>query len=244
MEIFSVLGTNVSKTNLYDSINFFLDNIDKARNSYICCANVHTVITAHESKEYQDVLNNSFITLPDGGPIANEAKKQGIKEVSKVSGVDFFEKVLNDTQILNIRHFFYGNNKENLEKLINEIKAKYPNLVISGYEPSLFRDLTESEFYALKEKIIAAKSDIVWVALGAPKQEVFCAKICKNSNACFIAVGGAFNIVSGITPRAPKWMREHSLEWFYRLIKEPKRLFKRYIKTNTKYLYLQLKEKI
>lgn len=238
MDRYDVLDTKVSKTNIDDCVSYFLNNINDAKNSYICCANVHTVVTAYDNKQYQDVLNNSFITLPDGGPIANEAKKQGITGVVKVSGVDFFEKVLNDTQSSNIKHFFYGNSKDNLNKLISKIETKYPNLIISGYEPSLFRELTDDELQNLKRKIVESESDIVWVALGAPKQELFCAKICRNTNACFVAVGGAFNIVADITPRAPKWMREHSLEWLYRLAKEPKRLFVRYAKTNTRYLYL------
>ena len=243
MERYNVLGTKVSKTNINDCVSYFLKNMNRAKNSYVCCANVHTVITAYDDKSYQNILNDSFITLPDGGPIAREANKQGIKKVSKISGVDFFENVLNNTQTSNIRHFFYGTTKENIEKLIEKIRKKYPDLIISGYEPSLFRDLFEDEIQELREKIRKTKTDIVWVAIGAPKQELFCARVCQNTNACFVAVGGAFNVVAGITPRAPKWMRDHSLEWFYRFIKEPRRLFMRYIKTNTRYLFLMGKNR-
>lgn len=242
MEKYNVLGVDISKTNIEDSISFFLSNIQNAKNKYICCVNVHTVITAYENNDYKEVLNNSFITLPDGGPIANEAKKKNIKGVSKVSGVDFFEGVLFATQSSNIRHFFYGNTKDNLEKLINKIKLNYPTIKICGYEPSLFKELTCEEIKELKKEIVRSQADIVWVALGAPKQEIFCSNTCKDTNACFVAVGGAFNVVAGITPRAPKWMRNHSLEWLFRLVKEPKRLFKRYLVTNTKYMFYRVKK--
>lgn len=234
MERFDCLGTKVSATNLDDSFNFLINNIEKAKNNYICCANAHTVVFAYENEYYQKILNNAYMVLPDGGPVA----KKGGKKVQKVSGVDFFEKIL--TNAKNIKCFYYGNTKDNLNKLIDKISVNYKNIEVCGFEESKFRDLTETEKIELKNRIKKEQTDIVWVGLGAPKQEIFCAEMCKNTSACWIAVGGAFNVVANVIPRAPKWMQNHSLEWLYRFLKEPKRLFKRYFVGNFKFVWYSI----
>ena len=234
MKRYNVIGVNVNAFKLDEAVSYLFNNFNKSRNSYICCANAHTVVHAYENNNYKEILNNSFITLPDGAPIVDAGKKIGIN-VEKISGVDFLEEVLNKSKKQN--NFFYGNTKENIEVFISNIRQRNKNINICGYEESKFRELTIDEKQVLKDKIIKTKADIVWVALGAPKQEEFCAEMCKNTNACWVAVGGAFNVIAGIIPRAPKWMQDHSLEWFYRFIKEPKRLFKRYFIGNVKYIW-------
>ena len=240
MKTFSCLKTKVSATNLEDVTSFFISNLDKAKDNYICCANAHTTVVAYENDDYCNVLNNAFIVLPDGAPVARTGIRKGYSEVNKVSGADFFEQIIKTTENRSINHFFYGNSKENLDKLISYLRENYTYLKIVGYEPSKFRDLSNEEICELKNKIKQSKADIVWVALGAPKQEFFCVNMCKDSNACWIAVGGAFNTIANIIPRAPKWMQNHSLEWFYRFIKEPKRLFKRYFIGNIKFIWYSL----
>lgn len=230
MNTYKCLNVNVSKTKLNNCIDFFYDNIDKSKDNYICCANAHTTVYAYEHENYRKIMNNAFLVLPDGGPVA----KQGGNEVEKISGVDFLEIFLKDDKELN--HFFYGNTKENLMKFISVVKKEYPNINIVGYKESVFRELNDIEKEELKNEVTKSNADIVWVALGAPKQEVFCAEMCENTNACWIAVGGAFNVVANIIPRAPLWMQKHSLEWLYRFIKEPKRLFKRYFIGNAKFI--------
>ena len=230
MNTYKCLSVNVSNTNLKSAADYFFNNLEETKNKYICCANAHTTVYAYEHNNYMDIMNNAFLVLPDGGPVANK----GGKDVKKVSGVDFLEGILGGKG--KIKHFFYGNTKENLDKFINVVKNKYPDINIVGYKESVFRELNDIEKSDLRSEIIKSKADVVWVALGAPKQEVFCAEMCKNTNACWIAVGGAFNVVANIIPRAPLWMQKHSLEWLYRLIKEPKRLFKRYFVGNTKFI--------
>lgn len=237
MERYDVLGTYVNSLKKEDAVSFLFNNFNTSKNNYICCANAHTVVYGYENNEYKRILNNSFITLPDGAPIAKAGEKLGLN-TEKISGVDFLEEILKTDCTHN--HFFYGNTKENIEKFINNVEATYKNLHICGYEESKFRELTTEEKFSLKDKIINSKADIVWVGLGAPKQEIFCAEMCKESDACWIAVGGAFNVVANIIPRAPKWMQKYSLEWFYRFTKEPKRLFKRYFIGNIKYIWYNI----
>ena len=157
--------------------------------------------------------------------------------------VEFLEEVLKRTHDTNYSHYFYGTTNENMTAFIETIKGKYPFLKIAGYEPSVFRELNKQEEQDLIDRINNSNADFVWVALGAPKQEFFCAKLSGKTNALWTAVGGAFNVISGVIPRAPQWMQDHGLEWFYRFLKEPRRLFKRYFITNTKFLYYLKKDK-
>ena len=154
------------------------------------------------------------------------------------------EQVIVATEKSDARHYFYGTTQENLNALLEYLKVNYPQLSIVGCEPSLFRPLTIQEETELCDRINESKADFVWVALGAPRQEKFCAKLSKNTNAVWIAVGGAFNVISGVIPRAPQWMQDHSLEWLYRWSKEPKRLFKRYVETNSKFVFYLIREKV
>lgn len=238
-----ILGVSISVVNFQSAINYVFDNLDEARGQYICAANVHTTVTAHEDENYKMVQNGSFLTLPDGKPLSFVGKKYGFREMDRVTGPDFLEEVLRRTESTKIRHYFYGTTKENLEAFVKKIKELYPDLKIAGYQPSLFRPLSSEEEAELIDKINSSGADFVWVALGAPRQEHFCQKLAARTSAVWTAVGGAFNVISGAIPRAPQWLQDHGLEWFYRFSKEPRRLFKRYFVTNTKFIWYLLKDK-
>lgn len=233
---FDIIGVKISETTMACAKDYLLNYFDSARNNYICVSNVHTTVTARENTFYREVQNNSFLTLPDGKPLSIIGKKRGLN-IERVTGPDFMESIFEDERFINYNHFFYGNTKENLDIFIKHIKSNYPDLKVCGYEESVFRDMNDDEKENLKKRIIYSKADFVWAALGAPKQEIFCSEMCKGSNAVWIGVGGAFNVVAGIIPRAPKWMQNLSLEWMYRLTREPKRLFKRYLLSNTKFIW-------
>lgn len=244
MQRVNILGVEISAVNKDTAVQYLLDNIEEARGNYICACNVHTTVTAHENESYRLVQNSSFMTLPDGKPLSSVGIRRGYSEMGRVTGPDFMEKILTITEKSNARHYFYGTTQENLDALLDYIKVKYPELSVVGSEPSLFRPLTMYEEKDLCDRINQSGADYVWVALGAPRQEKFCAKLSKNTNAVWIAVGGAFNVISGVIPRAPQWMQDHGLEWLFRWSKEPKRLFKRYMETNSKFIIYLLQENI
>lgn len=238
MQRVDIIGVQISDVNMNSAIKYLKDNMNEARGNYICVSNVHTTVTAHDDPDYRKVQNGSFMSLPDGKPLSVYGKKHGHLTMDRVTGPEFMERILKDTENTDYKHYFYGTTDENLNEFIDYVKNRYPNLKIAGYEPSVFRPLTSEEEDELCNCINESNADFVWVALGAPRQEIFEAKLCKRTNAVWTAVGGAFNVISGVIPRAPKWMQDHSLEWLYRWSKEPKRLFKRYFVTNTRYLYL------
>lgn len=238
----NVIGIPISAVNMDSCINYIFSDFEDARGKYICVSNVHTTVMAHDDPEYYRVQAESFMSVPDGKPLSVVGKKQ-FPEMDRVTGPDLMRRIFKESKTKNLRHYFYGNSKENLEKLIETLKVNYPWLIICGYEPSVFRGMSEKEEAELVDRINSTKPDFVWVALGAPRQELFCYRMKDKINGLMVGVGGAFNVLAGIVPEAPQWMQKLSLEWFYRFIQEPRRLFKRYAVTNSKFIWYLVTKK-
>ena len=237
-----IIGVPISAVNMDSCIQEIFSNWDEAKGNYICVSNVHTTVMAHDDEQYMAVQSGSFLSLPDGKPLSVVGRKR-YPQMDRVTGPDFMRRVFEESRDRKLRHYFYGNTAENLEKLIETIKVEYPHLEIVGYEPSVFRNLSAEEENALAEKINASHADFVWVGLGAPRQEFFCARMKGRTDGVMVGVGGAFNVLAHIVPEAPRWMQDLSLEWLYRLIQEPKRLFKRYLTTNSRFILLLMTER-
>ena len=155
----------------------------------------------------------------------------------RVTGPDYMRQMLSMGQQLHWRHFFYGSTPETLEKLRGVLTDKYPDLEIAGMISPPFRPLTPQEDAEMVEQINAARPDFVWVGLGAPKQEIWRADHQGRISGLMVGVGAAFDFEAGNISRAPQWMQKCNLEWLYRLMQDPKRLFKRYFYTNTKFIW-------
>lgn len=140
-------------------------------------------MTAHENDAYREIQNSSFMTLPDGKPLSVVGKKRGKYEMGRVTGPDFLEEVLKRTENTEMKHYFYGTTQENLNSFVSTMKDTYPNLKIVGVEPSVFRPLSLEEENELLERINGSGADFVWVALGAPRQEMFCNKLSGKTQA-------------------------------------------------------------
>ena len=239
----NIIGVPISAVNMDTCISRIFEDFERVRGKYICVSNVHTTVMAHDDPNYYRVQAESFMSVPDGKPLSIVGKKQYPK-MDRVTGPDLMRRIFEESKSRTIRHFFYGNDQKNLDIFIKEIKKKYPYLIISGFEPSVFRDMSKEEEAELAERINETKPDFIWVALGAPRQELFCHRMKGRINGLMIGVGGAFNVLAGIVPEAPLWLQKLSLEWFYRFLQEPRRLFKRYAVTNTKFIwYLLTKRK-
>lgn len=230
-----IIGVPISAVNMESSVNFLTENWNAAHGNYICVSNVHTTVMAHEDKDYFKVQSESMLSIPDGKPLSVIGKRQ-YSEMDRVTGPDFMRRMFEESRSREMKHFFYGSTQENLDELIKKVKKDYPWVKIVGNEPSVFRDMSDTEEIELAKKINITEPDFVWVALGAPRQELFCHRNQGRINAIMVGVGGAFSVIAGTIPEAPQWMQNMSLEWLYRLIQEPKRLFKRYAVTNSKFL--------
>ena len=235
VEYVNILGVNIAAVDIISAVEMLTKNLDDARGKYVCVSNVHTTIMATESIAYNNIQNQSYLSLPDGKPLSVIGKMRGYSNIDRVTGPELMEEIFKFAPESN--HYFYGNTAENLEILIHKLREKYPTLNIVGYKHSVFRELSQDENNSLLQEINNCKADYVWVGLGAPKQEEFMYKNREQTNAVMIGVGGAFNVISGVSPRAPKWMQNLSLEWLFRLIDDPKRLWRRYLNTNLKFIY-------
>ena len=235
-ETCDIMGVNIVVTDMDKTMTLLESQLEQWRGKYICVANVHTTVTAHEDAEYRYIQNHAVMALPDGGPLSQFSRRQGYAAAQRVTGPDLMKQVLAVSAEKGWRHYFYGSTPETLQLLRKKVEERYPGVVISGMMSPPFREMTPQEDAQAVAEINATKPDFVWVGLGAPKQERWMAAHEDRVQALMIGVGAAFDYEAGNIKRAPMWMQKHNLEWLYRLMQDPKRLFHRYLKTNVKYL--------
>lgn len=237
-----ILGVNIAAINMDWLLNYLKVNVKSSRGNlltgdYICVSNVHTTVTAHDDPEYCKVQNDGLMAIPDGGPLSTVGNKRGYPNMSRTTGPSLMEELFKVSVRYGYRHYFYGSTEETLEKLHAEIKKAYPGIKIAGKHSPPFRPMTEKEDAVIVKIINNSHPDFVWVGLGAPKQEKWMAVHQGKLDGLMIGVGAGFDYFAGNISRAPQWMQKHNLEWAYRLIQDPKRLFKRYMITNIKFIW-------
>lgn len=237
-----ILGVNIAITNMQDTVDLIVSQIEELRGKFICLSNVHTTVMAKSDEEYRTIQNSAFLALPDGSPLALVQRLRGYKEAEQVAGPDLMPALWKATEHTEISHYFYGSTQQTIDALSEKLKAKYPLLTIAGMESPPFRPLSEAEDQEVIQRINDSGASIVWVGLGAPKQEKWMYGHQDKINALMLGVGAGFDFHAGTVKRAPQWMRNHYLEWLYRLTQDPGRLWKRYIGTNTKFLMLSVKD--
>jgi N-acetylglucosaminyldiphosphoundecaprenol N-acetyl-beta-D-mannosaminyltransferase len=240
---FPVLDCLVHRTDMERATAAVQDAIDKGEGGYICFANVHTVVTARHDLALRDAINGALLALPDGKPLSVLAQQRGLRDVERVAGPDFMAHFLCTAS--KRRHYFYGSTPETLARLITNVRRRYPDAEIVGSYSPPFRALTPEEQQTVVDQIQSARPDVVWVGLGAPKQEYWMAQHReKLQPALLLGVGAAFDFLAGTVSRAPRWMGDAGLEWLYRLACEPRRLWHRYLLNNTLFVYYLVSEKI
>lgn len=237
-----ILGVNIAITNMQDTVKLIVEQIHELRGEFICLSNVHTTVMSQKDEEYRKVQNSAFLALPDGSPLSLVQRLRGYRMAEQVAGPDLMPALWKATEHTELSHYFYGSTKETIEALEKKLKKDYPGLKIAGMEAPPFRPLTEEEDAQAVARINESGADIVWVGLGAPKQEKWMYEHRDRVNALMLGVGAGFDFHAGTVKRAPAWMRNHYLEWLYRLIQDPKRLWKRYVQTNGKFLLLSIKD--
>lgn len=238
-----ILKTNIAVTNMEETAAFIGARIESGRGGYICVSNVHTTVMAYEQEEYRTIQNSALLALPDGKPLSVVSKKMGYPQAKRVAGPDLMTRMFQESLEKGYRHYFYGSTQGTLTALSETLKIEYPGIQIAGMEAPPFRNLTEEEDAACVERINRAAPDIVWVGLGAPKQEKWMYAHRNIVKGLMIGVGAGFDFHAGTVKRAPKWMQNIGMEWFYRLLRDPKRLWKRYVVTNWKFIHLMFLKK-
>ena len=232
-----ILGVQIAVLSMEKLVNFLQTHRKELQGQYICVSNVHTTVMAYEDTTYRSVQNGAVLAIPDGGPLSSVAHRRGYTEMQRTTGPDLMEEIFKISVQNGYRHFFYGSTTETLEHLKSNLEMKYPGIQIAGMYSPPFRELTAQEDQKIVSRINETNSDFVWIGLGAPKQELWMAAHRGKIQGIMVGVGAGFNYHAGELQRAPKWMQCCNLEWLYRLIQDPKRLFKRYLITNTKFIW-------
>lgn len=238
-----VVSLNISSGAYLFFIKHILKLAKTGVSSYVCVANVHMCIEAYDDPSFAKIVNEADIITPDGMPLAKAIKFLYGKSQDRVAGMDLLPNLLEAADKQGLSCYIYGGSDEMLINSENYIRNKHPNLHCGYYSPP-FRALNEEEKEEDIIRINEFGAHLVFVALGCPKQEKWMAEMKGKINACMLGIGGALPVMIGMQDRAPEWMQKASLEWLYRLMQEPKRLFKRYAYTNTKFLYLLMKQKL
>lgn len=210
----------------------------------VCVANVHMLVEAHQDASFATVVNSANIVTPDGMPLIWAMRLlYGIKN-DRVAGMDLLPRLLTTAIDKNISVFFYGGSQKMLDATSAYIQKAYPALKVAGLYSPPFRALTKEEDESVIEMINSSGARLIFVVLGCPKQEKWMDAMKGKINATMVGVGGALPVLVGEQKRAPQWMQKNGLEWLYRLIQEPGRLWKRYFYTNAVFILLLIKEKI
>jgi len=225
-----VLKTEISVTTVDDIAYFLIENTAKT----VAVCNANTLVRAYRNLEIKQLIDSFDVKTPDGFPVAKSLKILMKNDQKRVDGYNIFHKTINYGLEKNVSHYFFGNNEHVVQSMINKLNNLYPGINIAGfYCPPLTETekLTDNEYI---KDLLKRDPDIVWVSLGFPKQENFIYNIKKihqvRSN--FVGVGAVFEWVAGTKVKAPEWLADFGLEWIFRLVQEPKRLFRRYLIDN------------
>lgn len=214
--------------------------LERDKNIQHIVVNAAKIVHAQKDEELRNAINNSDLVNIDGKPVVWALRLLGHNVPEKVSGVDLFVKLVELCAEKGYKPYFLGAKKDVLEKMVRNLERDYPKLKIAGYRDGYFKKEEEQE---VADEIKKCKADMLFLGITSPKKELFLDKFTKYLNVPFsMGVGGTFDIVSGKTKRAPLWMQNWGLEWFFRFLQEPKRMWKRYLVTNTLFIFLVIKE--
>ncbi|WP_447971657.1 WecB/TagA/CpsF family glycosyltransferase [Nitrospira sp. M1] len=234
----NVLGVGVSAINMTQAIDTFDQWIRNRERHYVCITGVHGVMESQQDSRLRDIHNQAGLVTPDGMPLVWISRWQGYSNVHRVYGPDLLLRVCQHSVLNGYRHFFYGGADGVAQTLADRLVSRFPGLkVVGAYSPP-FRELTSQEDEEILYMINEKQPHFVWVGMSTPKQERWmAAHQGKLSAAAMIGVGAAFDFHAGLKKQAPHWMQRSGLEWFFRLLTEPRRLWKRYLTNNPKFLY-------
>lgn len=231
-----ILGVPIDALDWSDAINRIRQWACNRESRYVCICNVHSVVTASGDSQFRSVIGEADMATPDGKPVAWMLRQLGFSDQQRINGPDLMWKYCEQAAQSGEAIFLYGGTEETLALLQRRLAQALPGLRIAGAVSPPFRALSEAEDAMDVERINASGAGTVWVSLGCPKQEKWMAEHRGRINAVMIGVGAAFDYHAGTITRAPRWMQDWGLEWLHRLASEPRRLWRRYLVTNTLFI--------
>ena len=241
IERVNILGVRVSAINMTMAIDTINTWIQEKRQNYVCVTPVHSIMLCQDDENLRHIYNTAGLVTPDGMPVVWLCQLQGFRHVERVYGPDLMMAICQHSMSNGYRHFFYGSTTSTLRQLEANLKDRFPNLQVAGSYSPPFGPLTVEEDEEIINIINAAEPDIVWVGLGAPKQELWMYEHLGRIKApTLIGVGAAFDFHANVKKQAPLWMQRNGLEWLFRFISEPHRLWRRYLINNPLFIFLIL----
>jgi N-acetylglucosaminyldiphosphoundecaprenol N-acetyl-beta-D-mannosaminyltransferase len=239
-----ILGVRMDATSYTDATDRIIRWAHARASRYVCVANVNNVIEAQDDPAYLDVLNDADLVTPDGVPLVWCLRALGVDDATRVYGPDLTPLVCERAERDGLPIGFYGGSDEVLSTLLEELRGRFPALKIAYAWAPPFRPLTREEDAAVVREVIVSGARILFVGLGAPKQERWMADHVDPLMTVMIGVGAAFDFLAGAKKQAPSWVQTIGMEWAYRLVHEPRRLWKRYVLRNPRFVRLILTQLI
>lgn len=241
---YDLLGVGISVLDLTDAVRRIIEAVEKNQRGYVCVTGVHGIMESQDDESFRHILNAAFLCTPDGMPTVWMGKAAGHPNISRVYGPDLMLALMEATRDKPVRHFLFGGSEGVADDLRAELEMRFPGVLITGTFTPPFRPLNQQEARELQEKVGAAGADIFWVGLSTPKQERFMSEyLDKLDTSVMIGVGAAFDFHTGRVKQAPQWIQRSGLEWAYRVLREPKRLLRRYLNIVPRFLYLLIRRK-
>ena len=239
LQTVNVLGMDLSAIRMDQLLDICEDHIAKRRSLLIGVVNAAKIVNARRNPQLCAALNQADIVLADGAPIIWLSRMVGKPLPERVAGIDIMFELLKEADRKNYGIYFLGATPAVVEEVVRVVQKDYPGVRIAGYRDGYFN---EQEEQSVAEEIRNSQADILFVAITPPKKEIFLGKWLEFMNVPIChGVGGSFDIVAGVAKRAPVWMQNYGLEWLYRVIQEPRRMWKRYLVTNTIFIMLSIK---
>ncbi len=238
----NIIGSPVAALSFQQQIDTILNWAAARQSRFVCVANTHMLIEAHKKLAFWSILQSADLMTPDGMPLVWMMKLMGVRRPERVAGMDILLALCHRAVQQNVSVFFVGSQAKILGRMQRRLEKEFPGLNLAGMEPLPFGETAPEESAALIQQINESGAGIVFVSLGCPKQEYWMAKHKSKINAVMIGLGGVFPIYAGIQKHAPKILRKSGLEWLYRLLREPRRLWKRYSSTIPVFVWLALNQ--
>jgi len=237
-----ILNTTIDNLSMSETLDIIKDKIDKSEQIHHVVVNAGKIVAMQTDLELRKSVNESDLINADGQAVvwASKILKKPLKE--RVAGIDLMTNITAIAKENKYKIFFFGAKEEVVKKVVDLYSKKYSKDIIAGYRNGYFKKEDEKK---IAQEIANSEANILFVAISSPTKENFLyqnKEILKNVN-FIMGVGGSFDVVSGKVKRAPKWMQKYGLEWFYRFLQEPKRMWKRYLIGNFKFMWLVIKEK-
>ena len=234
----AILGSRIDAPSYAEATSAVLRWAATEESRYVCVAPVSTVMEAYDDGDLRAIVDRAALVTPDGMPVVWALRLLGLQRATRIYGPDLTPMIIEAAEREGIPVGFYGGSPQVLQQLVAEAFRRFPCLKVGYAFSPPFRPLTEEEDCRVTSEIVRSQAKILFVGIGSPKQELWMAAHVGRIPAVMLGVGAAFDFLAGAKPQAPRWMMRIGMEWFFRLATEPRRLWKRYLKHNPRFVML------